>query len=299
MGPAPGQRKSYEERPGSDTEKTRSPDILRSIKDQPPAPKYTPDCTDTTKKDECFLQWRAAVAAEAQARYAYDQVQYAWYGSILLFLTLIATAGATIAAAISAKAASRSAKASERALTGLERPHVFVEIVSAGLQIEPWRGSYSLAGGRFEYQCVNLGRSIAALTEYLPKVLVLKDGEFPSPVDPHKEVGRFLPVGCVAAQGTPYVEGDTAMKTYDWKVLDDGSLHKYKIFFVGYVRYSDMVEGTKHIHGFCYVYDAIGAQFVRRGNNVQYNYTRVEKPAPDTWRTRLRAMWEAARGRAA
>jgi hypothetical protein len=96
-------------------------DVLAAIKGQPPAPKYAPDCKEGADKAyECFLSWRSATAAEAQARYAYDQAQYALYGAVLVFLTLIATAAASIFAAISTRIANRTFKSGERAWVGPE-----------------------------------------------------------------------------------------------------------------------------------------------------------------------------------
>jgi hypothetical protein len=279
MGPAPGQRQAAQESQRTKPKNPYAPDVLGAIKDQPPAPKYTPDCEKGDKRDDCFLQWRATTAAEAQARYTKDHAWYAWFGSLLIFATLLATAGATVAAAVSAKASCRAAKAAEKAITELERPQVFVEVSSPGLEVNLSDGRFELAGHRFEHKCVNYGRTTALLIEYLPKILILEAGAFPAPVGPKTERGRELPVGCVAAEGNPYTEGDTSMKTFDLKLLEAGASRKYRVYFVGYIRYAD-IFGARYINGFCSVYDPIGGRFVRRGNNQNYNYSRKEDAKP-------------------
>ncbi len=281
MGPAPGSNalrgEGVQKHQTPQTKKTEPPDILAAIKEQPPAPKYAPDCQADKDggKDNCFLQWRAAAAAEAQARYTYDQAWYAWVGAILIFVTLLLTAAATWAATISASAATR-------ALTDLERPHVFVEVKTAGLSINLGMGGYSMAGGRFDYECVNHGRTPAALAEILPRIVVLPAGNFPTPVDPTVDRGstcadwRELPTGTVATERKAYPEGDTAMKTYPPSLLGAGAARSFRIYFIGYVRYADMIVGKRYVNGFCFLYDHVGDRFVRRGDNQRYNYTRKE-----------------------
>lgn len=255
LGPAPG---SFGAHSGAEPKPSQ-------VKPEPKVTEEETSCRNINTRDECIVQLRAARAAEAQALYAF-------WGFVALIVTLAINGVATWAA-------TRAARAAEGALTDLERPHVFVEVADAGLQMEN-DGSFRFAGGRFEHKCVNYGRTPAALTEYLPKILVLDAGHFPAPIDPEKERGRELPTGCITSQGAPYTEGDTAMKTYDWKLHQAEAAHKHSIYFIGYVRYSDMIFGARYINGFCFVYDHIGGRFVRRGDNQKYNYMRQEKVQP-------------------
>lgn len=241
-------------------------------------------CPAGEKRNDCLIQLRTALATEAQANYAL-------YGFVALIFTLLLSAVATIAATSSARSA-------RRVLTDLERPHVFVEVPSPGLQPNSHTHSFYLAAGRFEFHCVNYGRTPAALVELFEERRVLNTGQFPRPVDPMTVHGRRLPTGCVASETNPYLEGETAMKSFDWKLLNPNSASNYDIFFIGYVRYGDMILGTRYINGFCFAYDKIGGRFVRRGDNTQYNYERREQPSPVPWSARLSAMWEAAHGRA-
>ena len=241
-------------------------------------------CPDGKKRNDCLIQLRIVLATEAQANYAL-------YGFVALIVTLLISVIATIAATSSARSA-------RRVLTDLERPHVFVEVLSAGLQVDTTKNSFSLVGGRFEFHCVNYGRTPAALIELFDDVRILDAGQFPAVVDPRHTSGRQLPTGCVASLGKPYAEGDAAMKTYDWKLLCPDAIKQYAIFFTGYVRYADMILGTRYISGFCFVYDLIGDKFVRRGNNADYNYAYKEGLTPQPWSARLSTMWQAAHGRA-
>ena len=153
---------------------------------------------------------------------------------------------------------------------------MFVEVPEAGLDVQLGDGSYRFSGGSFRYQCVNYGRTPAVLVELSQDIQVLDAGKFPTPIDPTVTRGRELPTGCVATKDNPFSEGDTAMKTYPYKLLDFGASRKYTIFFIGFVCYRDMIVGTTYVNGFCFVYDHIGMRFVRRGDNQQYNYTRKE-----------------------
>jgi hypothetical protein len=244
---------------------TAQPGTTKNQK-QPRASEEEKYCGGRGDQYLCIIQLRAAVAAENQARYAL-------WGFGALIATLVLSTFATFAAASSARSA-------RRVLSDLERPHVFVEVPDAGLSPPGSDGGYRFAGGRFEYRCINYGRTAAELTEVLSEIRVEVKGAFPRPIDPDVTRGRSLPTGCVATRDAPYPEGDTAMKTYPAKLLDRGAWQKYSIFFIGYVRYRDMIFGATYINVFCFVYDPIGDKFVRRGNNESYNYTRRDEPEP-------------------
>lgn len=279
------------EKASEDVTKTMTLTPRAKRREQSKSKIYLPDCTQPKDHNQADLceQMRMAEAAERAERIANKQYVVSVWGLAALIATLALSVMATLAA-------TRAAKAAEQALTDLERPHVFVEVTSAGLQLNLSNGSYSLAAGRFEHRCVNHGRTPAALIEYLPKILVLNAGAFPTPIDPMTQRGRELPTGCVATQGTPYDEGDAAMKTFDWKLLAPHAAQNYSVYFVGYIRYCDMIFGTRYVNGFCFVYDEIGGRFVRRGDNLQYNYTRQESPTPSRLRDRLVNAWRALRG---
>lgn len=235
---------------------------------------WQPDCQAPKNHDEADFcqQRRMAAAAERGEQVAREQLQVVRDQYWLSWPLLAALVGTLVATACAAHAASRSAKAAERALVDLERPIVFVEVPQAGLVVEGSDGRFSLAGGCVTYQCVNYGRTPALLTEYHPTFLILEKGCFPDPVDPSKERGRELPVGCVSAQDAPYAQTEAPMKTFPAKLLEPGAVEKYSIYFIGYVRYTD-IHGGRYINGFCFLYDWIGGKFVRRGDN-QYNYTK-------------------------
>lgn len=279
LGPAPGSMASGDKAKSNQRQEAARPKPSAVQKKTQPSVEET-YCKESKNREECVIQLRTAIATESQAYYAF-------WAFLALLGTLVLSYGGT-------RAATRAAKAAEGALTDLERPHVFVEVVKAGLRTES-DGSYSLAGARFEHKCVNYGRTPAALTEYHFEILAPKAGTFPVPIDPTLVRGRELPNGCVASERKPYVEGDRASLTYPVKLLDAGASETYSIFFLGYIRYRDMIFGARYISGFCFVYDWGGGKFVRRGDNERYNYNRIERaktrPLADRLKEAAALLW--------
>lgn len=77
------------------TKERETREWLFGLKNYPPRQAYEPACNDDSKRDECFMSWRSARAAEVQAKAAVDQV----YWSKAAFWFLVFTFGATALAA--------------------------------------------------------------------------------------------------------------------------------------------------------------------------------------------------------
>lgn len=187
------------------------------------------------------------------------------WDTLLLFLTLLATAYA-------ARGAARSARAAERALVDLERPQVVVDIKSSGLLA--CAGEIGL-DREFRYVFVNYGRTVAYLTKVSLHYPIVPLSEMPAPLTPDDEhYMRGLPTGVVSAPGAPYEETENLFVAYGPVLMKEKSIRKHRLFFMGWVRYKDLF-GASYVTGFCFVFDPIRGRFVRIGDKP-YNYFRQE-----------------------
>jgi hypothetical protein len=171
-------------------------------------------------------------------------------------------------------ATKRLANAQEQALTELERPQVFVEVVDPGITMTS-NGLMTTAGRQFEYHFVNYGRTAAELIELRTAFLIEAVPAMAYPIDASQGGGRQLPVGVVSGPDKPYRETENLMAVCDVaRLLDPDSWKKDRLFFIGWVRYRDIFANT-YITGFCSVRDPLANRFVLSGDQ-QYNYTRRE-----------------------
>jgi hypothetical protein len=180
------------------------------------------------------------------------------------------------ATAAVAEAARQSAEVARRALTELERPYVVVEVTEPGIVVDA-EGNFSLARSQPRWEALNFGRTPAILLDRLTVWLVEADDSMPYPIDPISQRGPQFAEGCVAAADHPF--GETHNYLADLARIEDvlapGAWKKCRIFFAGYVRYSDLLGGV-YVTGFCLRFDYLGRRFVRIGGDA-YNYTRTEK----------------------
>jgi hypothetical protein len=164
---------------------------------------------------------------------------------------------------------------SERALTELERPQVFVEIVESGIKADSSGLMSTATGKQFEYRFVNYGRTAAQLIELRTAFPIEASPAMAYPVDP-SQGGRKVPVGAVSGPDKPYRETENLMAVCDVsRLIAPDAWQKDRLYFIGWVRYSDIFHNI-YITGFCSVFDPLGNRFVLIGDE-RYNYTRNER----------------------
>jgi hypothetical protein len=266
------QRAEIDPYPDAHYQPARSPSFPDGWPNQnyPHSEGYEPNCQKPADREDSDLcaQWSAVKVVSESNRLSRIALNVNAIGLAAVLFSLLFTGWAAVAA-------SQSARVAERALIELEQPVVAVDIPKSGLVSES-DGSFRFAGGSIEFRCSNYGRSPAILKEIVAEFKALDaSAPFPDPIDPSSGGGRRLPAGCVAASEVPYIETQKAFTTYDTALLAPGAAARFRIYFFGYIRYVD-VFNNRYIHGFFYVYDDVGARFVRRGDESR-NYTRKEK----------------------
>jgi hypothetical protein len=172
-------------------------------------------------------------------------------------------------AAHAADAARKSAEIAERALTELERPYVYVDVIDATGESND---GYPLAQqgivGIYRVEVHNFGRTPANLTRIAYDAdLSPWDGIVP-PVDPAKVGGAELPVGVVAVADRPYSE------TVGTDITVIQMDHNESCWVSGFVRYRD-IFGKNHITGFARVFHPRSGKFSAVGG-PDHNYSRTE-----------------------
>jgi len=188
--------------------------------------------------------------------------------TIVLAVTTIFLWRATRDAAV---IGARAANTAERALTELERPFVFIEVIESGLIIDTVIGAL-MPEGALRIHAKNFGRTPADLLNFRDDVRVLKEGEWPDSIVPAKTEIRSLPPGTISGSGDPFTFriNLTERVGFDYFPIPFDS----RVFLIGYIRYAD-IFADRYITGFCAVFDPIGMRFVLRGDE-RYNYTRKE-----------------------
>lgn len=227
---------------------------------------------DAKDYDLC-QQWRMAKAAEDAARYAFYQIALSFFALIGLLATVFYTAKAARAATDAATAAQVSADTARQHLHILEKPYVVMEIEEIGVTVD--NGSLRFATNRFTYAFANYGRSAAIIKEICVSWPTVNKGEMPEKIDPRITRGRRAPVGVVSVFEKAYSESESLLKFIDQKLLDADAWNKYRLFFVGFVRYQDFFENS-YITGFCTQFDPLSSRWVLTGGKAGYNYQRKE-----------------------
>jgi hypothetical protein len=178
-----------------------------------------------------------------------------------------------------AKAAEDAAKASLRqaeALVTSERPYLILRITSPGVSAD-LDGTYKFADKVMKFKFMNFGKTPAMIHELREDYLYTEGfNEQPRPLDPMKDRGRLQPVGIVSAQDAPFVLKSKLWHHYDQRVLDQRATSKYRLFFQGFIRFSDAF-GTYYVMGFLVAYNRGGNDWEMRGDE-RYNYLRDENP---------------------
>ncbi len=111
------------------------PERLQQITSREDRQRQTDECADKRdqherEQNDLVQQWRSANAAEYTARYAFAQLQVTLAESVLLLLTLGATAYAAWAAAAAARAAGKAVDVAETDLREANRPRLKIEVVT-------------------------------------------------------------------------------------------------------------------------------------------------------------------------
>jgi hypothetical protein len=237
-------------------------------KKEPPSNQQQ-DADPNQAAHEYCVQRRAAKAAERQAHYALWGVGLTIPALVGLFCTLICTARAATSAA-------RSADVAERALVDLERPHVFVEVTRAGIDLRSVAGAgiRFATNGQLAYRVLNYGRTPARLLDIMRKFPVMPQPDMPDPLPPDGPPERTLPVGIMVADVHPYGETENPRAFYGTVFYENNAPLDKRLFFMGRVRYADIFNDT-YVVGFCFVFDPTWKRFVRIGDEL-YNYARQE-----------------------
>lgn len=111
--PAPWGVKPNQVNEHRQAQQQRSAAAVSKLKDQPPAAAYEPRCPEDDKRHECFMQWRSARAAEAEAEAADKQLWWTRVGTGLAAVILLVTGWAAVSARQAAVATHTAAVAAE------------------------------------------------------------------------------------------------------------------------------------------------------------------------------------------
>ena len=175
-----------------------------------------------------------------------------------------------------AQAGQRSSEIAERALTELEAPFISINVTTPGLR---WDSINSkIAFGNLSFTYVNYGRTPAMILEGFEDIRVVDIGVgLPLPIN--DERGPPLPWGVIA----PPNGGDAGPFRVNifahmfGAVAEDSTLLKKKaVFFLGFVKYSD-IFGNLYTQGFCFLFDHVsGNRWIEAGDE-RYSYCHKEK----------------------
>lgn len=169
-----------------------------------------------------------------------------------------------------------SARVAEQALTDLERPAVFIDVINKGFSCHT-DGTFRVPTEcRIEFQFINYGRTAAQLIDRI-ETLPVEAGirTMPYPI-PSESKGEPYPVGIIMGVKTPYVDSIRWRDKTDISKFSSQPITHYTPAFIEFFRYQDIFSGRKYINGFCFIYDAESMKLVRHGDEC-YNYSREEK----------------------
>lgn len=174
-----------------------------------------------------------------------------------------------------AEAAQKSADIARRALTELERPLLVVEVPEPGITVDA-SGKIEFAGLP-KWEATNYGRSPAILVDRITNWKVELGGTLPYPVDPTIAKASPFPQGILVDHRRPFSEIHNYMiyLTGFHQLLQPNALLTMRIYFHGFVRYSDLFGGI-YVNGFCLMFDHLGIRYVRMGPDT-HNYNITEK----------------------
>ena len=119
----------------------------------------------------------------------------------------------------------------------------------------------------------NDGRSAAIITQIRDEYLIEAKGATPYALDP-AQGGRGIPAGTISTPDRPYIITQKPMTVFNHRVIEDGAWNKYGFWYLGYVRYIDIV-GNKYITGYCGKFDPLSERLVLIGDD-RYNFIRAE-----------------------
>ena len=246
------------------------------------ASQYKPHCNSPpTREDAEYCQeWRATVATEEQAKWAYYQFLASVTGIGAVVITLVFTAKATSAAVASVEASQRSADAAtrateiaERALVDLEAPNIFLEIEREFNEITtvvPGTLGGSTANtikvpGEWYFQFVNYGRT--------PALLLTVNGDL-APVNKKAGIPEMVKESDIRIpRGAVVPPGDRSKKfTIRMPIIDE----TISVFFGVCCRYSDIFN-NEYLAGFSYIMANEDEGFRLTDFKSGYNYLTLVK----------------------
>ena len=170
----------------------------------------------------------------------------------------------------------------ERALTELERPFVYARITQKGMERTKsvYEHRWHLNTSNFRIEFVNFGNTPAELTRLQYEIIPRKrDIGIVDSFSPRDVGGRELPVGSVSAKDSPYGENSDLSESQLIQGHADAIANgEESVWVTGFVRYRD-IFGMNRITGFTFLFNQDTQwEFIGRGDNENYNYTREEHP---------------------
>jgi hypothetical protein len=216
-------------------------------------------------------------APSAADRYACQLANYTEWLVIATGALVVATVILGAIGIFQWRALHRSADISERALTGLETPAIYVNVMESGITPtdsteQPPRPS------TLRYCFVNHGRSPAHIIDYAEEVRSVPiGGGWPPPIDVAAALHRQHGWGNVV----PPNGGESAKVSVNLLTMlmtpqremfysDDNA-----IFLTVVARYHDMFR-NRYLTGFCFQFDRLTSAFVLTGTGANLNFLRRE-----------------------
>lgn len=199
------------------------------------------------KRDLC-AQYRAAVAAEANANSALLQLWLSGAGLVAILITLWFTGW-------SARASSEQARIARKAFEELERPYLFAQ-VRPKLEVEGVISKKDIENQSdpsaiLEYDFSNLGRSPALIVSFDRKRYALRISEGrPEPLD-YSEKGEDAPHGAVVPvddRSQAFTMREIPSRGSEPTTRED----PFVWYFIGYVVYKQVGSEQRYVKGFGY-----------------------------------------------
>jgi hypothetical protein len=218
----------------------------------------------------CIIALFTAVLAIATIRlwnYTADLAKFAEEQSRDMKASVAASEKAAKAAESSAAAGQRAAEISERALTELEAPFVFVEIIEKGLKpsmyfpggkLDVSAAKECLSASEIKYRFVNYGRTPARIVAVADNFAPMEKGSgAPPPIDVATQLTTEMPWGVVIPPNRGFSDIFT-VKTLPQTLEDKQDLFynpdRAAMFFLVVIRYADIFE-NRFLVGNCFLFD--------------------------------------------
>lgn len=213
--------------------------------------------------DDPVAQQSMTEATDAQVYLTLGQILVGGLGVGLLLWTLYYTRQSTKAAIDAAAAAVKATEIAGIALTGLEKPHLFVDRVEFDQPLV--RNTFDYENEErhpwVHYWVKNYGRSPAIIKEFCGQVWA--GAEFPEYPE-HRDSDIYgEDDSYVLAAGDSRTKRALTRFPIDGQIMNDiGSIAAQRLRFFGYIRYESLFGQTETV-GFCWRYNLDLARFLQ------------------------------------